>query len=754
MIVWLKKQWSMSIRHQLIISIALLFGLISTVFVGVLVNRQERFLDRQIEQHSVGLAKILAANSVTWVVTHDFIGLEEVINSLKYQHDLRYVMVIDTEGKIMGHINHDKVGQYFTDAISLGLLSASKETHILVQTPRIIDIAEPILYEGQMLGWARLSLSKEEKIQGVKDVINNGLVYIFIAIILGILLAYVFAENLTRRLYNLLHLSEETSLGRKDLRADTGSIDEIGQLALGFNHMLDSLVEEEKKLNKAHEDLSSLNVELEKRVADRTEALSIKNKELNITKEEAESANKAKSIFLANMSHELRTPLTAILGFTYILRNASDTTTEQMEKLNIVSNSGENLLDLINNILDISKIEAGHIKREDSETNLKQLIIEIESLMFLKIKEKGLGFNIKLAADLPEDIMVDSAKLRQVLINLIANAVKYTEKGEVSLSINALENKSADRIRLRFEVQDLGSGIKEKDKKIIFSSFHQVGNQPLLESGTGLGLAICEQFVKLMDGQIAVESEVGNGSLFYFDIQAGTVSTLEKKFYEGLHRRVKCLAEGEKHYNILIAEDKPENRLLLRNILEPAGFKIREAVNGQEAVDIFEQWRPQLIFMDIRMPVMNGLQATRYIKKTKGGTETKIVALTAHAFDEDRLEIFQAGCDEIVRKPYHETDIFNSLGKQLKVKFLYEDENLSNQDIKKYKINEEDFKKIPAVLIKKLQEATVLLDNKKCLKLAEKISAYNNDMSATFTLMIKDLKYKEILSLLDKVIQG
>ena len=471
-------------------------------------------------------------------------------------------------------------------------------------------------------------------------------------------------------------------------------------------------------------------------------------------KEQAEAANRAKSVFLANMSHELRTPLNAILGFTHLMRKAPDTTLEQEKSLDIISNSGENLLNLINNVLDISKIEAGHMVMEDTDINLKQLLYEIESLMSLRIGEKRLSFDMALSPDLPRDITVDPGKLRQVLTNLIANAVKYTEKGEVSLRAKVVNRESLHPAWLRFEVEDSGSGIREEDQEIIFSPFEQIGDQPATEAGTGLGLAICKQFVELMGGHIGVTSEPGKGSVFHFEIPVNISAPSEKASTELLHERVTGLAGGQQRYRILIAEDKLENRLLLRNLLEPLGLELREAVNGQEALEQFEKWHPHLIWMDIRMPVMNGLEATRRIKGNKVGADTKIVALTAHALEEERLEILEAGCDDFIRKPYRDTEIYDALTKQLSLRFQYAEEEVPTTDGPNGELDEEQLKKIPPDLIKNLLEAVVLLDDQHCIKVAGMIGDHNHELGECLRRMVENLEYKEMLAVLDHLTGG
>jgi signal transduction histidine kinase/CheY-like chemotaxis protein len=394
-----------------------------------------------------------------------------------------------------------------------------------------------------------------------------------------------------------------------------------------------------------------------------------RTKELVVATRAAEAANRAKSIFLANMSHELRTPLNSVIGFSRLLASAPEVMPSQKQSLNIIIRSGEHLLNLINNVLEISKIESGRLELEQSTVDLHHLLQDIQIPMHAGAGEKGLKFTTEQAGHLPRHIVADPGKLRQVLLNLADNAIKYTRRGGVMLRAGAVDPLHTDRKRLRFEVEDSGCGIDATDRDAIFTPFVQLADPSAPNAGSGLGLAICKQYVERMGGHIGVRSEPGKGSLFYFEIPV-TVPLSESVGIESRYDRVIGVAPDQPRRRLLIVEDQPINRMLLFKILEPLDFELREADNGQTALMHFERWRPHLIWMDIRMPIMDGLEATRRIKATEAGRRTKIVAVTAHALEEERTEILAAGCDDFIRKPYQVTEIFECLTKHLGVRYI------------------------------------------------------------------------------------
>lgn len=390
--------------------------------------------------------------------------------------------------------------------------------------------------------------------------------------------------------------------------------------------------------------------------------------ELIRARDQSLEASRAKGAFLANMSHELRTPLNAILGFAQLLERDTTLSRDQKENVAVIGRSGEHLLALINNVLEMSKIEAGRITLNEQGFDLHRMLKGLQEMMEVRAQAKQLHLLIDAEPDVPRYYRTDENKLRQVLINLVGNAIKFTDEGGVAVRVGYTNSQ------LHFEVEDTGEGIAANEIPNLFEAFVQTssGKQSKYE-GTGLGLPLSRQFVHLMGGDILVSSEAGKGSLFKFDVNATMVDASDIEVTKK-SRRVLGLVPGQITYRVLVVDDKFENRHLLGKLLSSVGFEIAEAENGLAAIQKWESWDPHLIWMDMRMPVMDGYEATKRIKATTKGQATVIIALTASVFEHERNIIISAGCNDFVAKPFREADIFEVMTRQLGVQFVYEDQ--------------------------------------------------------------------------------
>ena len=470
--------------------------------------------------------------------------------------------------------------------------------------------------------------------------------------------------------------------------------------------------------------------------------------ELEKARRLAEAANQAKSTFLANMSHELRTPLNAILGFTQLMDRDPDLSIEQQGNLKVIMHSGEHLLGLINEVLEMSKIEAGRVVIQERTTDLYELLHILEEMFRIRAVEKGLDLNISWSQDVPRHVILDERKIRQVLSNLLGNAVKFTQEGEVTLRVSCATS-SEDLARLHFEVGDTGPGIEPEELAVIFDPFVQASSGQGFQEGTGLGLAISRQYVQLMGGDLSVQSKLDAGSLFQFEILVKRAH-LDQILLNERRRQVVGLQAGQPQYRLLIAEDDEYNRQLLVKFLEPFGFELKEAADGQQTVRIWEDWEPHLIWMDMRMPVMDGHEATTRIKSSSKGQETVIVALTASAFEEERERVLLEGCDDFIRKPFAEDEIFAMLNKHLGIEFLYEeqvlDKELSPIDIS---LSPEDLAAIPQDVLSALNRAAIEADMAKINLLIDEIDVEQSEIAEKLKEMANNFEYQKITSLID-----
>jgi len=508
-------------------------------------------------------------------------------------------------------------------------------------------------------------------------------------------------------------------------------------------------------IREAEEALRKSNAELKERTNELAAALDTAQH----LHDQAEKANRAKDTFLANMSHELRTPLNAILGYAQLMARDVHITPTQQKHLETIARSGEHLLGLINDVLTMSKVEAGRTTLQEDAFDLHRQLRGLQEMFQLRADDKGLTLLVDIGPDVPRYVYADGGKLRQVLMNLLSNAVKFTEEGGVALRVGCqLQGVETADAMLIIEVEDTGAGIAPEEMSTLFDPFTQTASGQQSREGTGLGLPISQQFVNLMGGELGVSSNVGQGTIFRVQIpviladeDAGEQLELQPQ------RRVTGIepdqtAPDGSPFRILVVEDNASNRELLIKLLEPFGFDLRAAVNGAEGVEMWETWQPHLVWMDMRLPVMDGYEATRQIKARAEamGRPAIVVALTASAFEEDREVILAAGCDDFVRKPFRENDIFNVLYHHLGVRFIYETvmpalDEAASESLPALRAA---VKALPAAWAADLYQAIVVLDNNQILELSEAARPQAPELADMLAKWVHDFEYNKMMMLI------
>lgn len=450
--------------------------------------------------------------------------------------------------------------------------------------------------------------------------------------------------------------------------------------------------------------------------------------------EEAIAANLSKSTFLSNMSHEIRTPMNAILGYSQLLQEDDNLTKAQQENLKTINKSGEHLLELINDILDMSKIEAGRITLNPSDFNFIELLKEVEQLLKIKASQKDIEMSFTLARNIPKAIYADESKIKQVIINLVGNSLKFTSEGFVKVSIEKLKDYT-----IQIKIKDSGKGILKEEQEAIFRPFEQAQKDRQVEGGTGLGLAISKKFSNLMEGDITVESEYGKGSEFTFTFKylEGNESILKSDKEE---LQVASLSPEMKGLKVAIVDDRFENRDILYKKLNPLGFDTRMAENGLEAVELYKEWKPDIILMDVVMPVMDGVEATRQILELAGNHEVRIFVVSASALESEQKEIMEIGATVFIKKPVMFNLLLAEMHNKAGVKFIYKEE------IKKESTKNSIPSDIPEDFKSKFLEAAAEGD---FMLLQDLLEMLENDTSKTFKFIedcINEMEFEAIIN--------
>lgn len=566
--------------------------------------------------------------------------------------------------------------------------------------------------------------AKELALADLQTKLRNAALTGLLSTLLALAVIYVLSHRLTVPLLQLTETARRLGRGEMSARAKPSDIRELYELTEAFNTMADSTERHRQTL--------------EQKVAEQNQTLSEKlalEASLIQARDLAESANRAKSTFLANMSHELRTPLNAVLGFSYLLQRDQNIGPESRQKLAAIIRSGQHLLALINDVLELSRIEAGHNISTRQPVDLKTLLSDVEEMIRVRAETKGLNFTVTQTADLSPFVMGDGPHLKQVLINLLGNAVKFTEQGTVTLTVTR-QHEIVD-----FEVADTGIGISRQDLEHLFEPFFQTAGSITKGEGSGLGLSISREFTRMMGGQLHVSSRPGHGSTFTLSL---TLPACEAPASPTTTPgRIIGLAPDQAAVRVLVVDDRADNRELLKLVLEGLGIEVFTAETGEQAVQAFQKLSPHLIWMDLRMPGMDGYEATRQIRALPAGDQVRIVALTANAFQEDREKALTAGCDDLLPKPLKEDTLLEVMARLLGLRYVHE----RPEPLERPTAHAIDLSILPANVLHNLNAAAEALDIDVTRQIVASLRATHPDLAAALDSLIQGFRLDRIAEL-------
>ncbi len=630
---------SLSIQKKLLLIILSISSIMLLSSMAVFMSSELDSLRSKMKEDLSTLADLVGKSSSGAILFYDARTARENLTALQAKPHIISAHLLEANGNILATYHRDQQDNEndFQKQSMLDLLGDRSQAYLEKNSQ--LHIIQRIILDSDdsLLGYIHIETDRDAYWQRVKEYLYTIILMILISLLFTLLIAYraqkIFTDPIVQLLNSMHHVSREQDYS---YRLKSHYDDEVGELIDGFNEMLEKL-EYQDQLTRNYQK------ELEKRVEERT-------RQLQIARDRALAANRTKSIFLANMSHEIRTPMNAILGYSQLLQQSS-LDKDQSRQISIINKSGNHLLSLIDDILELSKIEAGSLDMVKTDFDLQELLHSVENMFKIRCSQKQLDWEMDCFTDKPVLVNGDQGKLRQVLINLISNAIKFTDQGKIYFSIE----QTADN-HYHFSIEDTGPGIDEYAKEQIFEVFQQ-GKQGELKGGTGLGLSISRQYIDLFGGQLNVEMDREQGACFYFEIELSPASD-QFIAVEPLCLNNQYSLKTTKKLTALVVDDVKDNTELLGTLLEGIGFNVVSAGNGKEALQKIAQQLPDIVFMDIRMPVMDGVQTIKHIRRQFSSAQLKCVAVSASTLQHKSEHYMAMGYDLFISKPFHFESIF------------------------------------------------------------------------------------------------